>query len=109
MTEDDATPQAIMVAYVRTPSGKYVPLTADENGKLPISLQGATVEIGEVALLDGAGSPVLKGQTHKAGALPVVLPDDQTLEVSNSDIATMQDDIALIKADISAIRVILGS
>ena len=47
-----------MVAYVRTPSGKYVPLTADENGKLPISLQGATVEIGEVALLDGAGNAI---------------------------------------------------
>lgn len=58
------------------------------------------------------GSAIQYGKTS-GGVLKALLTDaDGKLQVSlaaDADLATMQDDIALIKADIAAIRAILES
>jgi hypothetical protein len=68
--------------------------------------------LGEKIFGNSIGAFVQYGKTD-GGVLKALLTDaDGKLQVSmaaDADLATMQDDIALIKADIAAIRAILES
>lgn len=105
MAEDngDETGTLRVLLYAKSSvNGALTPVKVDPTTgalKVDASVSIDTIDIGAVDLQDGSGSPVIKGQAHMAGSLPVVLPDDQIVP------ATIHDsDYPLLNAVISIIN-----